>query len=437
MRLIQLRISDDLRQRVVETLEERDIGHSITDEVGSDDDHVLITIPLPVAAVEPVLEELRAVGVDESTTTVVLEAETVISDEFDELVDQYPEEVPTNERIAGEQRIAREELETRARDQVSSLPTYLTLTIVSAVVATAGLLLDSAATVVGSMVIAPLIGPSMAASIGTVLDDRELFRQGVTMQILGIVAAVLSAAIFGLIVRHLLLVPPGLEVLTLGEVSERSAPNFLFLAIAIGAGIAGILSLVTGISAVLVGVMIAVALIPPAAALGVGIAFGQFRLVLGAGVIVMVNVLSINLASLVTLWFEGYRPRSWFTAERVRSSMLKQVVILALAISLVSMFLLGVTYESYVAATTEEEIRIAVNEELVEQDVAMEVRELHVERAGLFPPLETDRVTITISVDPTAPTPQVADRLSDRIATVSDGDPAVEIEFVYVQHPSS
>jgi len=180
------------------------------------------------------------------------------------------------------------------------------MTVISAVIATAGLLLNSPATVVGSMVIAPLIGPAMSAAVGTVVDDEEMFRRGVRMQVLGVAVAIAAATLFAFALRWLALVPPGLDPLDLAEVSERLAPNVLVLVVAIGAGLAGIISLMTGVSAALVGVMIAVAaLIPPAAAVGIGIAFQIPRLVIGAGVIVAVNVLSINLSALVTLWYEG------------------------------------------------------------------------------------------------------------------------------------
>jgi len=129
------------------------------------------------------------------------------------------------------------------------------------------------------------------------------------------------------------------------------------LVVAIGAGLAGIISLMTGVSAALVGVMIAVALIPPAAAVGIGIAFQIPRLVIGAGVIVAVNVLSINLSALVTLWYEGYRPQRWFREDDARAAFLKRAAILVAAIAVLSVFLGGVTYDSYVASTTEADIR--------------------------------------------------------------------------------
>ena len=416
------------RAAVVRALDDEGVDYVVSDETSGREYTAVATFPLPTAAVEPVLDRLREAGIDESTYTVIVAAETVISRRFEALEDEYEE---ASER--GGDRISREELQAKADDLASGLGTYVLMTVISAVIATAGLLLDSPATVVGSMVIAPLIGPAMSAAIGTVVDDEALFRRGVRMQILGVAVAVLAATLFAFALRSLALVPPGLDPLELAEVSERLAPNVLVLVVAVGAGVAGIVSLMTGVSATLVGVMIAVALIPPAAAVGIGIAFQIPRLVLGAGVIVAVNVLSINLSALVMLWYEGYRPQRWFREDEARAAFLKRVAVLAVAIALLSVFLGGVTYESYVASTTEADIRAAATDELTAVDSEFELLELSVERTGTVPPLETDRVVVTVGVPPGSTVAGTAPALDDRIESVVDREVDVEVRTVTVE----
>ncbi|TKX61396.1 TIGR00341 family protein [Halorubrum sp. ASP1] len=416
------------RAAVVRALDDEGVDYVVTDETSGREYTAVATFPLPTAAVEPVLDRLREAGIDESTYTVIVAAETVISRRFEALEEQYEEDADR-----GGDRISREELQAKADDLASGLGTYVLMTVISAVIATAGLLLDSPATVVGSMVIAPLIGPAMSAAIGTVVDDEALFRQGVRMQVVGVAVAVLAATLFALALRSLALVPPGLDPLELAEVSERLAPNVLVLVVAVGAGFAGIVSLMTGVSATLVGVMIAVALIPPAAAVGIGIAFRIPRLVLGAGVIVAVNVLSINLSALVMLWYEGYRPQRWFREDDARSAFLKRVAVLAVAIALLSVFLGGVTYESYVASTTEADIRAAATDELTAIDSEFELLELTVERTGTVPPLETDRVVVTVGVPPGSTVAGTAPALDDRIESVVDREVDVEVRTVTVE----
>nr|WP_281196138.1 TIGR00341 family protein [Halorubrum sp. F4] len=415
------------RAAVVRALEDEGVDYVVTDETSNREYTGVAMFPLPKTAVEPVLERLREAGIDDRTYTVIVAAETVISRRFEELEAEYAEE---SER--DEDRISRQELQAKADDLASGMRTYVLMTVISAVIATAGLLLDSPATVVGSMVIAPLIGPAMSAAIGTVVDDEEMFRRGVRMQVLGVAVAVAAATLFAVALRTLGLVPPGLDPLELAEVAERLAPNVLVLAVAIGAGVAGIVSLMTGVSATLVGVMIAVALIPPAAAVGIGIAFSIPRLVLGAGVIVAVNVLSINLAALVMLWYEGYRPERWFREDDARAAVVKRVAVLVAAIAVLSVFLGGVTYDSYVATTTETDVRNAVGDELATLDPEAELLELEIERTGTIPPRETDRVIVTVGAPPGVSIEGVATGLEARIERVTGETPGVEVRLVTV-----
>jgi len=415
------------RAAVVRALDDEGVDYVVTDETSRGEYSAVVSFPLPKAAVEPVLERLREAGIDESTYTIVVAAETVISRQFETLRDEYEEDAEHADQIS------REELQAKADGLVSGLGTYVLMTVISAVIATAGLLLDSPATVVGSMVIAPLIGPAMSAAVGTVVDDEALFRRGVRMQVLGVAVAVLAATLFAFVLRSLGLVPPGLNPLELAEVSERLAPSVLILVVAVGAGIAGIVSLVTGVSAALVGVMIAVALIPPAAAVGIGIAFGIPRLAIGAGVIVAVNVLSINFSALVMLWYEGYRPQKLFREDDARAAVLRRVAVLAVAIAILSVFLGGVTYESYVASTTESDIRAATGDELAALNPEFELLELSVDRGGTVPPLKTDRVVVTVGVPPGSTVRGIAPALGDRIEAVVDGDVRIEVRTTTVE----
>ncbi|MGZ0747524.1 TIGR00341 family protein [Haloparvum sp. AD34] len=431
MRLVQVMIPAGKRQAVIEALDEEGIDYVVTDETSGREFTAVVTFPIPTAAVEPVLDTLREAGIDESTYTVVTEAETVISRRFEQLEEEYEEESEYRS-----DRIAREELQTKAEDLVSNTPTYVLMTVISAVIATAGLLLDSPATVVGSMVIAPLIGPALSAAVGTVVDDEELFRTGIRLQALGVAVAVVSATVFAAALRGLNLVPPGLDPLALSEVSERVAPNVLVLAVAIGAGIAGIVSLMSGVSSALVGVMIAVALIPPAAAVGIGIAFRIPRLALGSGVLILVNVLSINLAALLMLWYEGYRPEAWFREEEARAALVKRASVLVVAIAVLSLFLGGVTYDSYAAATTEAEINDAVVTELEQAGAQLQLVDLEIERTGTIPPRETERVVVTVGIEPGGSIDGLAQRIDERIEAVIDESVTVELRVVTMETSS-
>jgi len=411
------------RQAVLDVLDDEGIDYVLNEETSDREFTAIIYFPLPVAAVEPVLDELRAVGLDDQAYTVVLEAQTVVSRRFERLRERYAEETETDERIA------RAELVTTAEDLAPSQLTYVVMSVISAVIATAGLLLDSPAVVVGSMVIAPLIGPAMATSVGTVVDDIDLFRRGVRLQVVGFVAVIASAALFAALVKTIHFIPPGLDVTSIGQVRERLAPDFLSLTVALGAGTAGAFSLSSGVSASLVGVMIAVALVPPAATVGIGIAWGLPSVVLGSGVLALVNALSINLAALATLWYMGYQPRNLFQLDTARSATVTRVAVLIVAIGVLSVFLGGVTYDSFQNADTEQAMRDEMSSVLVTQADA-ELLDAEVVFGGNIIFRRVEGVVVTIGVSPDRAHPDLADRLERRLEAVVDHDISVEVRYI-------
>ena len=409
MRLVQVTVPAGKRDTVLSTLDDDGVDYVVTDETSGREYTAIVSFPLPTAAVEPVLDDLREAGLERDSFTVVLDAETVISQRFEKLQAEYAENQENGDRIS------RDELTARARDMAPSLVTFVVMTVISTVVATAGLLVDSPAVVVGSMVIAPLIGPAMATSVGTVVDDEDLFDRGLRLQVLGGVLAVAGAALFAFALRWTGVVPLNAsEVFAIGEVRERLSPDVLSLAVALGAGVAGALSLSTGVSSALVGVMIAAALVPPTAVVGIGLAWGRPAAVVGSAVLVLVNFVAINLVALAVLWKQGYRPDRWFKLDEARSATVKRIAILAVGLLVLSSFLVGVTYSTYRTATFEEDARAAVAAELAESDTTLELLSMDVEYED-FPIRRPTRVVVTVGHPLDATPPPLADSLQRRV----------------------
>ncbi|MFT4947455.1 MAG: putative hydrophobic protein (TIGR00341 family) [Natronomonas sp.] len=428
MRLVQITIPSGKRETLLSTLDDENIDYVVADETSGRKYAGIAYIPLPTNAVEPVLDSLREAGLDDNSYTVVMEANTVISRKFEELEEQYAEE-------PDEDQIARDELVAAAGSLAPSTRTYVIMTVVSALIATAGLLLDSPAVVVGSMVIAPLVGPAMAASVGTVVNDREMFTRGVRLQILGLLLAIGTAFVFAFAVRHIHLVPPLTDVTAIPEVRERVAPDFLSLVIAIGAGVAGIVSLTTGVSAALVGVMIAVALIPPAATVGIGLAWAQPMVSLSSAVLVLVNVLSINLAALVVLWYSGYRPEHWFRRSDAKRATFVRVGALVVAIAVLSVFLVGVTLDSFHRATTEEQIQeeTAAAIEAVEDEQEIEQVSVTVEYPSAVPFEDPERAIVTVGIPPGETATGLASELKQRVEESTGTSPEIEVRYIDIE----
>jgi len=171
VRLLQVFVPDDTRDEALRVLEDENIDYVLTAENSDRSDGDLVTFPLPTQAVDHVLTSLREVGIDDDFI-VVSSIETARTPQIEQLEERYVngEEVDDS--------IAREEIRTRALNMTPSRLTYYAMTVLSAVVATAGLLLDSPAIVVGSMVIAPQVSAALTGTVGLVLDDREMVRAG-------------------------------------------------------------------------------------------------------------------------------------------------------------------------------------------------------------------------------------------------------------------
>jgi uncharacterized membrane protein len=121
------------------------------------------------------------------------------------------------------------------------------------------------------------------------------------------------------------------------ELMARTDVGLDSVALALASGAAAVVSLTTGLASVLVGVMVAVALLPPTATLGLMIGAGQPKLAVGAALLLAVNIVCVNLAAKIVFWVRGVKPRSWLEKQKANQSMVTCLVIwvLSLAVLLV------------------------------------------------------------------------------------------------------
>lgn len=206
---------------------------------------------------------------------------------------------------------AREALYEGVEKDVQLDLNFFVLVILSSLVASIGLITNNVAVVIGAMVIAPLLGPNLALSLGTSLGDLSLIRRSVQTLVAGMLLAIAIPAALGMFWTF---------DLTNHELVLRTVVGIDSIALALASGAAAALSLTTGLSSILVGVMVAVALLPPAAALGLMLGSGNTDLATGAGLLLLVNIVCINLASKIIFDIKGIGPRSWRDKEKVKHS---------------------------------------------------------------------------------------------------------------------
>jgi uncharacterized hydrophobic protein (TIGR00341 family) len=215
-------------------------------------------------------------------------------------------------------RVSRQELYHDVFDSSKLTNTYMIMIVLSAVVAAIGLVKDNVAVIIGAMVIAPLLGPNVALSFATTIGDAELGRSALKTNITGILIAFAVSLILG----FFLVIDP----LT-GEIASRTVVSYGDMALALASGVAAALSITTGAPAVLIGVMVAVALMPPLATFGLLLGSGNVNLASGALELVAVNMICINLAGVVTFLVQGVRPLNWWEASKAKKATRYAIII--------------------------------------------------------------------------------------------------------------
>ncbi len=244
-----------------------------------------------------------------------------------------PRKEPTKEEkdTPDKSSTTREELYNEVEKNTRLDSTYLLLVFLSTVVVAIGLLENNVAVVIGAMVIAPLLGPNIALALGAALGDMPLMWKAFKTIITGIgLALVLS---IGLGMYH----PMNLDS---PELIARTDVGLDSMALALASGAAAVISLTTGLSSVLVGVMVAVALLPPTATLGIMLGAGQNELAVGAALLLAVNIVCVNLAAKVVFLVRGIKPRSWLEKQKATQSMTTYLIIWVLSLAILLVIIL-------------------------------------------------------------------------------------------------
>jgi len=165
---------------------------------------------------------------------------------------------------------------------------FLVLVVLSTILATLGLFLNNAPVVIGAMLIAPLMGPVVSVAMAILRNDRKLLRHALRVVILGTGLTVLIAALTTAMLPY----EPVTE-----EIQSRMQPNLLDLGVAIVSGLAAAYAHAhESVHRSLPGVAIAVALVPPACVIGIGVGWSDWDIVNGAGLLFLANLAGITLA---------------------------------------------------------------------------------------------------------------------------------------------
>src|SRR6056297_65249 len=206
-------------------------------------------------------------------------------------------------------RVSREELYTEISDAVDLNRVYLSLVMLSTVVAALGILRDNTAVVIGAMVIAPLLGANVGLSLSTTLADWELGFDSIKTNVAGISVAIAISILLGM------LMPVDAE---LYHIASRTEVHLSDIALALASGAAGVLAYTMGMSTAVIGVMVAVALLPPLVVAGLLIGDMQWELAYYSLLLLFTNIICVNLAGIATFILQGVRPRTWYKSQKAK-----------------------------------------------------------------------------------------------------------------------
>lgn len=192
-----------------------------------------------------------------------------------------------------------EELSVEIERESSLSIDYVVLTILSAVIASFGLLLNSAAVIIGAMILAPLMSPILAISFSGLIYRRDLLmRSGLTI-LLGVILACLVSLIIGSLFA---------DIGTTSEILARTKPNIMDLFVALAAGfLGGYVKIRRPLAVAIPGVAISISLMPPLCTTGIGLSLGLPNIYVGAALLFVTNLVCIVLSGLFAFWFVDFK----------------------------------------------------------------------------------------------------------------------------------
>jgi uncharacterized hydrophobic protein (TIGR00271 family) len=249
-------------------------------------------------------------------------------------------------------------VQVKLRDSSKPDFSYYLLVILSSIIATMGLLVNSPAIIIGAMLVAPLMSPIIGIGLASITGDGRLLRDGMLSLFLGAVLAVIISVLITL--GNLQLPFLILEDIPY-EVLSRTRPGPIDLAVALAGGSAAAFALaMPNISAALPGVAIATALMPPVCAIGIGLAMERLDVAGGTFLLFITNAITIAFAATAVFFLLGFVPRVEAGAKRAPRSLFISGFLTIVLLGSLSYF----SYEFVQDANQKKEMELLIRSEL-------------------------------------------------------------------------
>ncbi|OGO62148.1 MAG: hypothetical protein A2029_16110 [Chloroflexi bacterium RBG_19FT_COMBO_47_9] len=231
---------------------------------------------------------------------------------------------------------------------------FFLMVVLSCSIATFGLLINSAAVIIGAMLVAPLMSPILGLSLASIAGERRMFQHALLALIEGILLAIVLSSILGWVAKIL---PFDMLIELPQEILARTRPTPFDLGIALAGGAAAAYALAQPrLSAALPGVAIATALMPPLCTIGIGISLGDSNVVFGAGLLFFTNLAAISFAGILVFLALGFRPvhleNTWHRIPRSLIFSAGMVLITAIPLVILTLRIVGQAHKLQEVRTT-------------------------------------------------------------------------------------
>jgi uncharacterized hydrophobic protein (TIGR00271 family) len=222
---------------------------------------------------------------------------------------------------------------------------FIVLLALATVIATYGVVTDSTATVIGAMIIAPLMTPIMAAAAAVTMGSTVRLGQALRLVMLGILGVITLAMLLTFFIPDSIISFPDNS-----QIISRVSPGLLDLIIALAAGAAGAYAIGRQeIADSLAGVAIAISLVPPLSVVGISIAKGQFVDSGGAFLLFLTNFFAILLAGVIVFRLMGLEQLGFVDANQEAKR--KAIRVIIGGTILITLLLAGATYNAVVTTS--------------------------------------------------------------------------------------
>lgn len=317
LRLLQIVLPKRYDVEVLDIIGRREASTLWTESAS--DDRVRVSVVLAKEDCDDLVRRLDAQYSSVDGFRLILEAIEATKPKIEEKPapesDAFEDEgVPAKRRAFFGGRVASDELIGQIAEGARHTRVYFAMVVLSTVVAAAGLVQNSAAVIIGAMVIAPLLGPNLALSLSLTIGDLKLARRSLWTNILGLLIAAGLSMLVGVYAQ----VGAANDDPHTTEIFARTIPRVSDIAIALAAGAAGTLAATTGVPAALVGVMVAVALLPPLVSFGLLLVSNDATVAqaMGALMLTATNVICINLSAMAMFRLQGVGPNTMFESRK-------------------------------------------------------------------------------------------------------------------------